>query len=342
MTEEQINPSHIMQVGMGFMASKTLLTAVKLEVFTKLAPNPLSGEQLGTQFGFHGRGIQDFFDTLVALGFLKREGNGNGSLYSNTPETALFLDKNSQQYIGGILEMSNDRLYPFWGDLEDGLKTGKPQNEVKHTGENFFEKIYQSPDILKQFLGAMSGVQMGNFITLAKQFDFSKYNTLCDIGGAGGAFSIQVALNQEHMNCISFDLPPVEPIVKGNIEHFGLSSRIAVVVGDFFEDDFPKADVITMGNILHDWGLDTKKMLIKKAYDTLPEGGTFIAIENIIDDERRENVFGLLMSLNMLIETEDGFDYTGADFKSWVKEAGFKEVSIMPLTGPTSAAIAIK
>jgi len=221
-------------------AGNVTLFWIKLEAFTKLAPNPLSGEQLGTQLGFHGRSIYDFFDTLVALGFLNQEGNGNSSLYSNTPETALFLDKNSQQYIGGILEMADDRLYPFWRDLEDGLKTGKPQNEVKHTGEDFFETIYQSPDILKQFLSAMSGVQMGNFIALAKQFDFSKYNTLCDIGGASGTFSIQVALNQEHMNCISFDLLPVEPIAKGTIEHFGLSSRISVVVGDFLKMTFPR------------------------------------------------------------------------------------------------------
>jgi O-methyltransferase domain len=116
-----------------------------------------------------------------------------------------------------------------------------------------------------------------------------------------------------------------------------------VVSGDFLVDDLPAADVITMGNILHDWDLDKKKLLIRKAYDALPDGGALIAIENVIDDARRENAFGLLMSLNMLIEFgQGGFDYTGADFREWCSEAGFQSFDLIPLTGPTSAAIAYK
>ena len=122
----------------------------------------------------------------------------------------------------------------------------------------------------------------------------------------------------------------------------GLADKVNVKTGDFFTDAFPKADIITMGNVLHDWGTTEKKMLINKAYEALPKGGALAVIENIIDDERRENAFGLLMSLNMLIETTEGYDYTLADFDTWVKEAGFSETSVMPLTGPTSAAIAIK
>ena len=121
-----------------------------------------------------------------------------------------------------------------------------------------------------------------------------------------------------------------------------MTDRIRVLPGDFFADDLPKADVITMGNILHDWNLEKKKILINKAYDALPEGGVFIAIENLIDDARRENAFGLLMSLNMLIEFGDAFDYTGADFREWCSEAGFKHFDIISLAGPTSAAVAYK
>jgi hypothetical protein len=112
--------------------------------------------------------------------------------------------------------------------------------------------------------------------------------------------------------------------------------------GDFFADPLPKADVITMGMILHDWNLDRKKHLIRQAYDALPDGGAFIVVENLIDDERRENVFGLMMSLNMLIEFGDAFDYTGADFREWCLEAGFTSVEVLPLAGPASAAIARK
>jgi precorrin-6B methylase 2 len=337
------NPGRIIEVGMGFWPAKTLLSAVKLDVFTTLGRETLTGEELGSRLGLHKRGIWDFFDTLVALGFLQRDGDGLlPARYSNTPETGLFLNKNSPQYIGGMLEMANDRLYPFWGSLEEALQTGQPQNEIKHTGEPFFVKLYQSPERLSQFMAAMAGFQMGNFITLAKSFDFSPYQTLCDIGGASGALAIQVALNHPHMQCINFDLPPVEPIAKESIAQFGLSERVTTVNGDFFTDEFPKADVITLGNILHDWDLEKKKLLIRKAYEALPVGGVLIAIENVIDNERRQNAFGLMMSLNMLIELGDGFDYTAAQFDTWAKEAGFQKTTLLPLTGPTSAAIAWK
>jgi hypothetical protein len=338
----EVSPSRIMDVGFGFWDSKALLTAVNLEIFTKLGVDKLSADEMKAELNLHGRGVYDFLDALVSLGFLKREGLLEKARYSNTEETKAFLDKNSPQYIGGILEMANDRLYTFWGDLEEGLRTGNPQNEIKVSGKGFFEALYADPIRLKQFIQAMSGIQVGSFIAFANKFDFSRYSTLCDIGGASGQLSIQVAVNNEHMTCSTLDLPNVEPIAKETIETFGLSSRISTISGDFFTDDFPKADVITMGNILHNWNLEQKKDLTQQAYNALPANGAFIAIENIIDDERKHNSLGLLMSLNMLIETEGGFNFTGADFDAWCKDIGFKETHVMPLTGPTSAAIAFK
>jgi hypothetical protein len=339
---KEVDASHIMQIGMGFMASKTLLTAVKLELFTHLAARPLTAKEIKYEICMNERGLYDFLDTLVAFGFLQKTGNKSTAVYSNSPDSDLFLDKNKMSYIGGMLEMANNRLYQFWGFLEEGLRTGKPQNEVRTGNTPLFEEIYANADKTREFVNAMSGIQAGNFIKFATEFDFSRYNTLCDIGGAGAMLSAQVASKNPHMKCTSFDLAPVAPIALENISKMGLASRVKIHTGDFFKDSFPKADIITMGNILHDWGTRDKKMLIKKAYDALPEGGAFIAIENIIDDERRENAFGLLMSLNMLIETPEGYDYTAADFTEWTREAGFKNISLMPLTGPSSAAIAIK
>ena len=341
-TQNQINPSKIMQIGMGFWASKTLLTAVNMQLFTHLSGGELSGREIQNKLGLHDRSLFDFLDTLVALGFLTRTGIKDNALYNNSDDTDLFLDQNKLSYIGGILEMSNNRLYPFWNNLEDGLKTGKPQNETKNGGKPLFEAIYANEDRLREFIHGMGGVQAGNFMQLAHEFDFSKYQTLCDIGGSGANLSIHVAKNNEHMKCISFDLPPVGPIAQENANSLGLNDRIEVVSGDFFKDDFPKADVITMGNILHDWGVDDKLMLIKKAYEALPDGGALIVIENIIDDERNKNAFGLMMSLNMAIETDQGFDFTASDFNQWAKETGFSQTTVMPLTGPSSAVIAIK
>jgi hypothetical protein len=339
---EQVDPSHIMQVGMGFFASKTLLSAVELELFTKLGDDPMTGSQIGDTLELHARAIPDFPDALVALELLQREGDGSDALYRNTQTTAVFLDKTSPAYIGGILEMSNARLYRFWGDLTDALQSGEPQNEIKHAGKPVFEELYSDPDRLEQFMNAMAGISLGPFQALSEKFDFSKYKTLCDVGGATGQLSIIVANRHPHMRCTSFDLPVVEPIAKRTIEAAGLDERVTAVGGDFFTDPLPRADVITMGLILHDWNLERKMLLVKAAYDALPEGGAFIVVENLIDNARRENAFGLLMSLNMLIEFGDAFDYTGADFAGWCEEVGFKRTEVVPLAGPASAGIAYK
>ena len=334
--------SRILEVGFGFWASKVLLTAVELDVFSKLGREKIKGPELGAALGLHERGIWDFLDTLVALKFLDREGDGPDGKYKNTDQTLQFLDKASPAYIGGILEMCNQRLYAFWNDLLPALKSGQPQNEIKHSQKPMFEILYDDLPRLEQFMGAMTGLSRGNFEAFADKFDFSRYKTLCDVGGATGLLSTIVAKQHPHMNCISFDLPKVEPIARKNIVQSGVSNRIQAVSGDFFKDALPKADVVTMGMILHDWNLAGKKHLIRRAYEALPENGALVAIENIIDDARRENVFGLLMSLNMLIEFGDAFDFTGADFWNWCREAGFKSYQVVHLTGPCSAAIAYK
>ncbi|HEY7593614.1 MAG TPA: methyltransferase [Actinophytocola sp.] len=330
-----------MQIGMGFWASKTLLSAVELELFTKLGDG-MTAAELTEALGLHENAVPDFPDALVALQLLDRDGDGPDAVYRNTEAGAVFLDKASPAYVGGMLEMSNARLYPFWADLTEALQTAKPQNEVKHNGKPLFHELYNDEARLEQFMNAMTGLSAGPFNALAEKFDFSRYGSLCDVGGATGQLSIIVANRHPHMKCTTFDLPAVEPIANRTIEAAGVSDRVQTAAGDFLVDPLPQADVVTMGMILHDWNLERKKQLIKAAYDALPEGGAYIVIENIIDDARRENAFGLLMSLNMLLEFGDAFDFTGADLASWCKEVGFKEVEVLPLAGPVSAGIAYK
>ena len=337
-----LDPSPILQTAFGFWSSKVLLSAVELGIFTILCERKLTGTELAEEIGMHTRGISDFFDALVAMKFLEREGNGASARYSNTPLTALYLDRNNPRYIGGILEMLNARLFKFWNDLPEALRTGKPQNEIKHGDKGMFEELYADPARLEQFLGGMTGLSRLNFEAFSEKFDFRRFKTLCDVGGATGLLSIEVAKRHPQMRCVSFDLAAVEPIAARSIAASGLSDRVITASGDFFTDPLPKADVITMGMILHDWNLERKKQLIRAAYEALPAGGAFVAIEALIDDARRENLFGLLMSLNMLIEFGDAFDYSGADFKSWCREAGFQRFEVIHLFGPSSAAVAYK
>jgi hypothetical protein len=327
---------------MGFWASKTVLSAVELELFTHLGAESMTGAEIEERLDLHPRATYDFLDTLVALGFLDRDGDGSDGRYRNTAESAAFLDKRSPAYVGGILEMCNARLYRFWGDLTEALRTGQPQNEVKHNGKPMFDELYSDPARLEQFMQAMQGISLGNFHALAEKFDFSKYGTICDVGGATGQLSTILAGHHPHLRCTSYDLPVVAPIADRAIAAVGLTDWVTCASGDFFADPLPPADVITMGMILHDWNLDRKMHLIRSAYEALPEGGAFIVIENLIDDARRENAFGLMMSLNMLIEFGDAFDFTGSDFAGWCHEVGFQKVEIVPLAGPASAGIAYK
>ena len=343
-----VDPSKIMQIGMGFWASKAMLAAVRFKLFTTLADNPKTGIQIKELLGLRttDRHVYDWLDVLTSFGFLQREGIEDSAVYSNAADTDLFLDRNKPGYIGGILEMANNRLYRFWGDLEEGLLTGSPQNESKGADDNnnmeFFSELYKDPVKLQEFMNAMSGIQMGNFMTLVNKFDFSQYKTLLDVGGADGWLSIQICRRHPSIICTTFDLPPVEPLAKKKIEQFRLSDRIKIAAGDFMKDEFPQAEIIVMGNILHGMNEEAKITMLKKVYASLPGEGVFIVIENIIDNDRRQNTFGLLMNLNMLIENGDAFDMSFNDFQKFAKQAGFSRAELMPLTGPTSAVIAYK
>ena len=335
--ESHLTPEKIMQTGMAFFASKTLLSAVELGLFTELAKQPQDLERLKARFGLHDRAARDFLDALVALGFVER----TAGTYSNTKEVDLFLDKAKPSYVGGILEMANHRLFGFWNNLTEALKTGAPQNEAKKGGDLIGE-LYADPARLKEFLRAMTGISHGANMSIARGFTWKDYKTFVDVGTAQGDLAVQIALANPHVKGIGFDLPAVGPICQEYFTHTKTAAQLSFVGGDFFNDELPKADVVLMGHILHDWDLPTKKMLIKKAYDALPAGGSFIAYDTLIDDDRSKNAFGLLMSLNMLIETKGGFDYSGADCTAWLKEAGFRDARVEALGGPDAMVVGIK
>ena len=331
-------PDRIMQLGLGFWGSKALLSAVEFGLFTELARGPSDVERLSERLGLHRRGARDFLDALVALGTLERE----GEVYRNTPDADLYLDRAKPTYVGGIMEMANTRLWASWGRLSEALRTGKPQSEAGQTGGDLFSALYADPDRLREFLRAMTGHSLPAAMAIAAKFPWADYRTFIDIGAAQGAIPVQVALAHDHVTGGGFDLPAVGPVFNDYVAEHGLADRLRFYPGDFFHDPLPTADVLIMGHILHDWDLDEKRRLLAKAYEALPAGGALIVHEAIIDDDRRQNAFGLLMSLNMLVETPGGFDYTGADCRRWMQEAGFRESRVEHLAGPDSMVVGIK
>jgi O-methyltransferase/methyltransferase family protein len=337
-TDSSPTPDEIMQLGLGFWGSKALLSAVQLGLFSELAAaGRLDAEALRERLALHQRSARDFFDALVALGMLER----TDGRYHNTDATELFLDRAKPSYVGGILEMANARLYGYWGSLTDGLRAGTPQNEIK-TGGNFFDVVYADPAKLRGFLKAMTGISAGAAKAIATTFPWERYETFIDIGCAEGCLPVAVVRAHEHITGGGFDLPAVGPFFDEFAAQAGLGDRLRFHQGDFFSDPLPSADVLCMGHILHDWNLDEKRILLRKAYDALSDGGAMIVYESIIDDQRRENAFGLLMSLTMLIETPGGFDYTGADCQRWMRQIGFRETYVQPLAGPDSMVVGIK
>ncbi len=336
------DPSHIMRIASGFGVSKALLSAVGLGLYTRLAAGPMTLTEIITEFSLERRPARDFLDLLVSVDLLDRRGDGPDALYCNTPATGHFLDRNKPEYIGGLIEIWEMRDYRYWADLSEALRTGKPQNEAKHAGTPFFEAMNADPEQLEAFMNAMNGSSIRNFQALARAFPFNNVGSIVDIGGADALLSREVAAAHPSIHCISFDLPAVSRIAKRKVAAAGLSNQITVVPGDFFADPWPGAQVITMGMILHDWNLERKMTLIRKAFEALPDGGALIVIEAFIDDARRSNTFGLFMSLMMLIEFGDAFDFTTAEFRDWCREVGFSRFETIPLDGPSSAVVAYK
>lgn len=332
-------PDRILQLGLAFWGSKTLLSAVELGLFTLLAQGPLDAQAIGGRLKLHPRSIHDFLDALVALGMLQRSADLR---YSNTPETAAHLVRGRAGYVGGLLEMANARLYGFWGSLTEALRTGRPQNESKAGGRSTFEAIYADPQGLRGFLEGMTGISLPSARAIAAKFPWRDYRTFIDIGAAQGGLPVEICRAHPHLDGAGFDLPVVKPIFEAYAAQHGLSSRLRFIGGDFFNDPLPQADVLVMGHILHDWDLPTKKALLAKAHAALPPGGSLIVYEALIDDDRSVNAFGLLMSLNMLIETEGGFDYSGRDCSQWMREAGFRQTRVEHLAGPDSMVVGVK
>jgi O-methyltransferase domain/Dimerisation domain len=332
-----ITPDRIVKLGLAFRAAKALLSAVELGVFTALAEDSLDLDALRMRVGIDERGARDFFDALVALGMLERDERGR---YANTPETNFYLDRQKPTYIGGELDHFNTYVYPHWNLLTPALRTGKPQSGARATGH--YSALYADHAALETLIKGMTGGTLPVAKALAAKFPWQDYKTVIDVGTAQGCLPVQIAHAHPHITGGGFDLPPVNPLFDNYARDHGLCDRLRFYAGDFLQDPLPSADVLVLGRVLHNWDLVIKRMLLKKAYDALPAGGALIVYERLIDDERRVNAAALLASVNMVIMTAGGFDFTGADCIGWMREAGFRDMRVEPLTSEHSMVVGMK
>jgi ketosteroid isomerase-like protein/SAM-dependent methyltransferase len=329
----------IIRLGFGFWSSNVVRAAIELGVFSTLASRELDVAELSTALGIHERGARDFFDALVALHLLDR---AHGR-YHNTPVSETFLDPaKTDTYLGAYLEMMNEQGYQPWAQLTDALVTGKPQYDLTAGESDPYTVLYADADRARRFQLAMTNVSAGGIEVLAERFPWSKYRTVADVGCSEGTLLARVLTMHPHLTAVGFDLPPVASCLAETVASFDLADRMSFVSGDFFTDPMPNADVIVLGHVLHNWNPATKRMLLRKAHEALPVGGAVIVHETLIDDERRHTAFGLLGSLNMLVLTPDGLNFTGADCRGWLSEAGFGDSTVERLTGRESIVVGIK
>jgi hypothetical protein len=327
----------IVELGYAFRGAKALMSAVELGVFTALAQEPLDCHMLRARLGIAERGAVDFFDALVALGLLTRNQQG---LYANAPGSGRYLDAHKPSYVGGLFENLNAREYAMWDSLTEALRTGKPQTGFETAGH--FSQLYSDRERLDYFTKGMTGASLAVAHALAAKFPWLQYNTFVDVGTAQGCVAVQIALAHAHLRGCGFDLPVLSAKFTEYVDRYQLSDRLRFVPGDFFADPLPLSSVLIMGRVLHNWDLPTKRMLLQKAYAALPEGGALIVYERMIDDERRTSCAGMLSSLNMLIMTTGGFDFTPADCIEWMRATGFREMRTEALADAHVMVVALK
>jgi O-methyltransferase domain/Dimerisation domain len=302
-----------------------MLSAVELGVFTALSDGPATEPELRARLGLHPRGSLDFLDTLVALNVLERDGDR----YRNAPDTDYYLDKNKPTYLG-YPEWVVHGSFHSWTRFTDSLRTGLRQSPRGNAGGDLFD-LYDDPDEIARTMAGADTHNTALARALAAEVDWSGYRDFVDIGGARGNVPALLVRAHPHLHGMNFDLPVIKPYFDAHMAQLGMSpAQVSFESGDFFVDTFPTADVMICGHTLHNHSVETRKLIIAKAYEALRPGGIMLAYDVLLDEQRAELV-PLMWSLSMLVQTAEGAEYTISECQSWMLEAGFDSVSSAPL-----------
>lgn len=316
-TPDTSRPAGILRLANSFCDAKALLTAVELGLFTTLNAGPASEVEIREALGLHGRGLSDWLDLLVELGLLDRKGDK----FQNASGPDRYLVRGQESYIGGFIERSNRNLYPAWGRLSEALRTGAPQS-----GSDF-ETVIQNPKILAQFINSMDALTRTLGPQLLEAWDgWTGYGSVLDVGGCRGGLAAQIVKGHPHLAGAVFDLPQMEPFFNELVADAGLTEKMTFHGGSFFTDPLPSADIVVMGHVLHDWDRDQREALVLKAYDSVNPGGVLLVYDRMLDrtSSRIEN---LVISLDMLLVTDGGSEYTVGELRSHAEKAGFTKVT---------------
>jgi ubiquinone/menaquinone biosynthesis C-methylase UbiE len=312
-----------MQIATGFWASKTLAAADELDLFTRLSGTAgVTHEELARALGIQPRPAEMLLTACAALGLLEK----SDGRYRNSALAEQFLVRGRTYYFGGMIKMLDRRLYPGWGRLTEAIRTDRPTTWDPERQVSLFEG--EDPAMMALFWEAMHSMSAFTARALAQAVDFSPFQRLLDVGGGSGAYDIELCRHYPHLAATVYDLSFVTEIAAGKVAEAQLSDRIRTVSGNFFTDaHFPDGhDAILLSMILHDWDEANDREILRKSFAALPSGGAVIISELLVDDEKAGPVPAALMSLNMLIETQGGRNYTAREYGTWLDETGFRDV----------------
>jgi len=316
------DPAPVLDLIDAFRRSKTMFTAVSMGIFDYLANQPASAADLAATLKANPDALERLLDGCAALGFLSKQ---NGT-YANLPVADVYLRKASPESMGGYIRYSDRALYAMWGNLESAVKEGTHRWTQTFGGDGpIFSHFFRTDDAMREFLLGMHGFGRLTSPKVVNVFDLSRFRRLVDLGGATGHLTIAACERYPDLHGVVFDLPRVTSFAREQVALSAARDRIEVVEGDFFDDNFPDADLYAVGRILHDWTDDKIAKLLAKAYQHLPSGGGMLVAEKLLNADGVGPVPVNMQSLNMLICTE-GKERPVEDYARLLTAAGFTAI----------------
>jgi acetylserotonin N-methyltransferase len=316
------DPAPIIDLMDAFRRSKTMFAAVNLGVFDLFAGGEMTAPEVSNALATDLSATQRLLEACAGLGLLLND----AGRFSNTPEADAYLRRESPRSLAGYILYSNQALYRCWGNLEDAIREGTPRWEQTFgTPGPIFSQFFSTPEKLRTFVMGMHGLGMTTSPAVVKSFDLTEFRTLADLGAATGHLAITACEAFSQLRGIVFDLPDVIPLAAEQIAASPARARLSVQAGDFFTDPLPAADLYSLGRILHDWGEEKIRILLRKIYTELPEGGGLLVAEKLLREDRSGPMGALLQSLSMLVVTE-GKERTASEYRALLEESGFRDI----------------
>lgn len=331
--------SPIVELIEAFRRSKAMFAAVSLGVFDILEHGAANASALAQELRVESEPLERLLDTCVGLKLLRRD----GASYENEPVAKFYLCRKSEQTLAGYILYSNDVLFRLWTHIQDAIREGTPRwKQVFGTDGGIFDHFFRTEEAKQSFVQGMHGFGLLSSPKVVEAFDLSQFRRLIDLGGATGHLAIAACERYPNLRAVVFDLPQVIDAARLYASRSSVAGeRIEVMAGDFFCDELPDADLFAMGRILHDWGEEKIRALLKKIYRRLAAGGGILLAEKLLFEDKTGPLSAQLQSLNMLMCTQ-GKERTLTEYRDLLEEAGFGDVQGHITGSPLDAILALK